>query len=364
MHWVTYNEKVKIYSRALLLSLVTVLTFAQIAQPMGAAAAKSAPLTYRVSDIATLSEISTYLYGTKNRWQEIAEANQMQAPYALTKGQVLKLKKAPTLTPEEGDATIARLRMRQKKTIPTETTELAPNPATSPAPPPAPVASAAPSEPKPPAMPTAEISPKRFQKKFWAFVGIGGASYSYEEARLGKLKGTQLSARGDFSYFFPKSRWDAGATSEWNVLPLSSDAKPSQFRSINANASFGYLLTSPQCPWRLRARAGLYFAWGAVNTNTSDYRQIGPELYPQLSYEWNPRKVLALTFRFSPVFTDTLKVLSLAHHAIRSELSYMTGAPGWNQNLRLFLTHTAIEFDLDGSSVSTTQWGAGVALGF
>lgn len=50
----------------------------------------------------TLSLISMRLYGTSKRWQEIAEANDLQAPYPVRVGQILKLTTAPTLDVFEG----------------------------------------------------------------------------------------------------------------------------------------------------------------------------------------------------------------------------------------------------------------------
>lgn len=53
-------------------------------------------------DIPTLQEISLYLYGTTQRYGQIAEWNGLAAPYAVRIGQTLQLREAPVLTPEQG----------------------------------------------------------------------------------------------------------------------------------------------------------------------------------------------------------------------------------------------------------------------
>jgi tetratricopeptide (TPR) repeat protein len=84
---------------------------------------------YRIGDETRLVEIAVRLYGDADMFAEIAEWNGMSEPFRLRKGQVLVLKKPPTLDSKEGDqAVLAYWRKHfdnQGETIPAAQTKIA-----------------------------------------------------------------------------------------------------------------------------------------------------------------------------------------------------------------------------------------------
>lgn len=66
--------------------------------------AMASDLIFEVNeDTRTLGMVSLRLYGTSTRWREIAEWNDLGAPYRIHPSQKLVLKRAATLSPAEGD---------------------------------------------------------------------------------------------------------------------------------------------------------------------------------------------------------------------------------------------------------------------
>jgi hypothetical protein len=71
----------------------------------------SQPGTYKVTEPGiSLSLISTVIYGTSKRWQEIAAWNQLEDPYRIYLGQVLILKETSHSTPAQMAARLKKVR--------------------------------------------------------------------------------------------------------------------------------------------------------------------------------------------------------------------------------------------------------------
>ncbi|MEN9723831.1 MAG: hypothetical protein RJB38_1817, partial [Pseudomonadota bacterium] len=88
--------------------------------------------TYRIDgEILTLGEISLFLYGTQKKSGQIARWNELTSKDRIRMGQVLSLKMAPTLTPDQGRQAVLQMWRKRLGLSPTQQ-ETPPTPALAP----------------------------------------------------------------------------------------------------------------------------------------------------------------------------------------------------------------------------------------
>ena len=87
----------------MLKNLRTLLIALFLCAPAQANEQKTAVFHLITEDTPSLGLVSVYCYGSTRYWRKIAAWNHLPPPFRLKPGQKLWLKKAPTLTPEQGE---------------------------------------------------------------------------------------------------------------------------------------------------------------------------------------------------------------------------------------------------------------------
>jgi len=279
-----------------------------------------------ISDIPSLTELALRLYGDASLWKEIAQWNNIQAPFLIEAQQKLVLKKKPTLTPAQGDERVLQMwRRRLSEGAKWQVVQ----------------------------QDEAELD----GRSAWGVSPSLGVTYvSYTQTGVAPYRGWVVTGAVALSYRLRRPALDFGINTYYTVLPFSEAWPNMTMRFFGMNGRVGGRLPWLSEPWTLKLMVGGYFATVFVTNNRYGYANIGgPQIYPMVIRVLSGGHSLSGYLKFSPIM-DGISVLGLASREIAGGLALVWQAAP--RSIRLGLDISELRIDMGRAGVIETRTGS------